>query len=68
MGEVRVTSKMALTEAQRNERALRIWRAAILSMSCFGGLTGDKVYGVVRGQVTKDLVCHTKEFLSCRAT
>lgn len=62
-----VTSKMAHTEAQRNERALNNWKAAIPRMSCFGGVTGDKMYGVVRGQVTKDSVCHIKEFLSCRA-
>lgn len=33
MGEAQVTSKLARTEAQRNERVLCIWRTAILSMS-----------------------------------
>lgn len=40
----------------------------IISMSCFGGVAGVEIYGVVRSQVTNDSVCHTKEllFLSCR--
>lgn len=65
--EVGITNKMACTEAQRNEESL-VYLENIISMSCFGGVAGVKVYGVVRGQVTNDSVCHTKEllFLSCR--
>lgn len=63
-----VTSEMACAEAQRNEGALYVWRTTTLSMSRFGGVAGDKLYGVVRGQVTKDSVYHTKDLLvlSCR--